>query len=87
MMEETGFGTFEASDGDKAMTLLARENALIVLLSTDVQMPGSRNGFAVARDTSSPWPHSAIEIVSGHARPEPDDGAALPVLNHAHRPS
>ena len=60
ILQDAGFRTFEASDGDKAMTLLAREHAVIVLLFTDVQMPGTRNGFAVARETASRWPHIAI---------------------------
>lgn len=65
MLEEAEFRTFEASDGDKAMVLLAREQAVIVLLFTDVQMPGSRDGFAVARETARRWPHIAIVVASG----------------------
>ncbi|AWB24233.1 response regulator [Methylobacterium sp. DB0501] len=73
ILQDAGFRTFEASDGDKAMTLLAREHAVIVLLFTDVQMPGTRNGFAVARETASRWPHIAIVVASGHVRPEPGE--------------
>lgn len=73
ILEEAGFRTFEAGDGDKAMMLLAERHAVIVLLFTDVQMPGSRNGFAVARETARHWPHIAIVVASGHVRPGPDD--------------
>lgn len=73
ILQEAGFRTFEASDGDKAMALLAQEHAVIVLLFTDVQMPGTRNGFAVARETASRWPHIAIVVVSGRVRPEPGE--------------
>lgn len=73
ILQDAGFRTFEASDGDKAMVLLAERHALIVLLFTDVQMPGSRNGFAVARETASRWPHIAIVVASGHVRPEPGE--------------
>lgn len=59
ILQEAGFRTLEASDGDEAMVLLAERHALIVLLFTDVQMPGSRNGFAVARETARQWPHIA----------------------------
>lgn len=69
ILEEAGFHTFEAADGDAAMALLADKHALIVLLFTDVQMPGSRNGFAVARETAGQWPHIAIVVASGQARP------------------
>lgn len=73
ILEDAGFRTFEASDGDKAMKVLDREHAVIVLLFTDVQMPGSRDGFAVARETAARWPHIAIVVASGHLRPEPGD--------------
>ncbi|MCJ2085038.1 response regulator [Methylobacterium sp. E-005] len=73
ILEDAGFRTFEASDGDAAMVLLAEHHASIVLLFTDVQMPGSRNGFAVARETARCWPHIAIVVASGHVQPGPDD--------------
>ncbi|MGH1571699.1 response regulator [Methylobacterium sp. P31] len=73
ILEEAGFRTFEASDGDAAMALLTQQHAVIVLLFTDVQMPGSRNGFAVARETARRWPHIAIVVASGQVQPGPDD--------------
>lgn len=73
ILQDAGFRTFEARDGDKAMELLAREHAVIVLLFTDVQMPGSRKGFAVARETARRWPHIAIVVASGHVHPGPGD--------------
>jgi len=67
-----GFRTFEASDGDKAVALLEQEHGSIILL-TDVQMPGTRDGFAVARETARRWPHIAIVVSSGQAHPGPGD--------------
>ncbi|KQQ21515.1 histidine kinase [Methylobacterium sp. Leaf122] len=73
ILQEVGLRTFEAGDGDKAIALLAREHALIVLVFTDVQMPTSRDGFAVARETAQRWPHIAIVVASGQAHPGPGD--------------
>ena len=73
ILTDAGFRTFEASDGDRAMALLAQEHAAIVLLFTDVQMPGSRDGFAVARETARQWPHIAIVVASGLIQPGPSD--------------
>ncbi len=73
ILEEAGFRTVEACDGDAALVLLAQRNAVIVLLFTDVQMPGTRNGFAVARETAERWPHIAIVVASGHVHPGPGD--------------
>ncbi|WP_092045604.1 response regulator [Methylobacterium pseudosasicola] len=69
ILSEAGFRTFEAADGDQAMAVLGQHHASIVLLFTDVQMPGSRNGFAVARETARHWPHISIVVASGQARP------------------
>ncbi|MBE7196895.1 MAG: response regulator [Parafilimonas terrae] len=73
ILGDAGFRTFEACDGDRAMTLLDREHASIVLLFTDVQMPGSRDGFALARETARQWPHIAIVVASGQVHPGPGD--------------
>jgi CheY-like chemotaxis protein len=73
ILSDAGFRTFEADDGDKAIALLEREQACIVLLFSDVQMPGTRNGFALARETAARWPHISIVIASGNVAPEPGD--------------
>ncbi|SDN29127.1 Response regulator receiver domain-containing protein [Methylobacterium phyllostachyos] len=73
ILADAGFRTLEASDGDRAIALLGREHAAIALLFTDVQMPGSRDGFAVARETASRWPHIAIVVASGQVQPAPGD--------------
>ena len=73
ILEDGGFRVFEASDGDKAIAVLAEHHPSIVLLFTDVQMPGSRDGFAVARETARCWPHISIVVASGQAKPGPGD--------------
>lgn len=73
ILADAGFRTFEAETGDKAIPLLEREQECIVLLFSDVQMPGSRDGFALARETAERWPHISIVIASGNLKPGPDD--------------
>lgn len=73
ILADAGFRTFEAETGDKAIVVLEREQACIVLLFSDVQMPGSRNGFALARETAARWPHISIVIASGNVKPGPGD--------------
>ena len=36
-------------------------------------MPGSTNGFALARHVAEPWPWIEIVIASGHVKPAPND--------------
>lgn len=57
----------------RPLRLLEREQSSIVLLFSDVQMPGSRNGFALARETAVRWPHIAIVIASGNITPRAED--------------
>lgn len=72
-LEDAGFDTLEACDGDKAIALLADVYERVELLFTDVQMPGSRDGLALAREVSRRWPDIGIVVASGTKRPGPDE--------------
>ena len=63
MLEDAGFRMIEAVDGDQALELLAAHSD-IQLLFTDVTMPGTIDGLALARHVRDRWPHIAIMIVS-----------------------
>ena len=69
IVKEAGFRTMEAEDGDAAILVLEQHHLDIVLLFSDVEMPGSRDGFALARETSVRWPSVAIVVASGRLRP------------------
>jgi DNA-binding NtrC family response regulator len=69
ILAQAGFRTMEAESGDAAIVVLEQHHLDIVLLFSDVEMPGSRNGFALAREASVRWPKVAIVIASGRLRP------------------
>ncbi|MCE4226575.1 response regulator [Methylobacterium sp. C25] len=73
ILEAAGFRTYEASDVDEALKILCEHHASIVLLFTDVEMPGPMNGFGLARAVAEQWPHIGILIASGRYKPGPDD--------------
>ena len=73
ILEDAGFTSLEATNGDEAVVLLAAHHASVQLLFTDVQMPGSCDGFALARHTASSWPHIGIVVASGQSRPGRND--------------
>lgn len=75
ILEQAGFKVFEADHGDAALELLRTRYADVVLLFTDVQMPGTLDGFALAREVAQSWPHISLVVASGHVRPSP---GALP---------
>lgn len=69
IIEEAGFRPLEAYDVDSALVVLKTTADDIQLLFTDVQMPGSRDGFALARECAERWPHIKILVASGQAKP------------------
>lgn len=71
ILERAGFQVLEAEHGDAAFELLKTRHPDVVLLFTDVQMPGRLDGFALASSVAASWPHISIVVASGHVKPEP----------------
>jgi two-component system, response regulator PdtaR len=60
----------EAEHAEAALSVLERHAARIHILFTDIQMPGSMDGLALARHTSKNWPRIALLIASARAQPD-----------------
>jgi FixJ family two-component response regulator len=73
ILEDAGFKMLEAASVQGALDTLAQHEGAIILLLTDVQMPGGRDGFDLAWETSTCWPAVWILIASGHAQPAPGE--------------
>jgi len=73
ILEDAGFRFFEAGDGDAARTLLSEHAASVTLLFTDVEMPGTMNGFQLAHHVAEQWPEIAIVVASGRITPAQGD--------------
>jgi CheY-like chemotaxis protein len=73
MLETAGFRPLEAHDVAEAIEQLEAHDSEIALLFTDVQMPGGRNGFDLARETAARWPDTRILIASGAQAPQPGE--------------
>jgi CheY-like chemotaxis protein len=71
ILEQAGFRVLDAEHGDAAFELLKVQHPEIVLLFTDVQMPGRLDGFALAHKVATSWPHISIVVASGHVSPGP----------------
>jgi len=71
MLRDAGFRALEAQNVAAAITQLDRYAADIVLVFTDVQMPGGRDGFDLAREVAERWPSVKILVASGRMIPEP----------------
>lgn len=70
--EDAGYEVIEAANGAAALALL-QERADIRAVFTDVQMPGTPDGFVLARRAREMCPDCAIVVVSGRQWPSPDD--------------
>src|SRR5918994_5122827 len=72
-LEEVGFQVLEAANADVAMTVLEARSDEVQVLFTDVNMPGSMDGLALAERVHRRWSHIRLLISSGYARPYPDE--------------
>ncbi|WP_264048518.1 response regulator [Methylobacterium flocculans] len=82
MLEDAGFTVIEASSADEAWTVLQSRSDDVGVLFTDIEMPGSMNGFALASRVAECWPHIRLVLTSGRCRPiaceVPDHGRFVP---------
>lgn len=63
-LRSAGYNVIEASSADEAMTIL--DSAVTVdLILTDIRMPGSMDGLALAAFVRQRWPDLKIVVASG----------------------
>ncbi len=73
LREEGGFRVIEAANADEALTLLEAAGDDVRVLVTDVEMPGSMDGFTFTRVVRKAWPHIGLVVVSGRMKPQRDE--------------
>ncbi len=72
-LDDAGFRVLEAKNADEALVVLEAHSDEVQVLFTDVDMPGSMDGMALAERVYQRWPHVLLLISSGYARPHPDE--------------
>jgi CheY-like chemotaxis protein len=75
ILREAEFWVVEAQDADEAFELL-RSRTDVAVVVTDVNMPGSMNGFEFARLVRQGWPEVGVLAISGQADPGSNDLAS-----------
>lgn len=73
ILEDAGFRSLEAGTGKEALAVLLANADNVILLFTNVEMPGGMNGFELARLVAERWPEIEIVVASGHISPTPGD--------------
>ncbi len=81
MLEDAGYSVVEAANADEAIAILEGTTDVRLLFS-DVDMPGSMNGVALAEVVHARWPNVRLLLTSGHHHIAdaqlPDDGRFIP---------
>ena len=68
-LRDEGFEVMEVEHAEGALGILRIHSARIHMLFTDIQMPGSMDGLALAHHTSQHWPWIALLITSAGPHP------------------
>jgi CheY-like chemotaxis protein len=63
ILEDAGFRMIEAANSDEALKLLEADSD-VQLLFTDINMPGTIDGMALARRVHDRWPQIGIMVAS-----------------------
>jgi two-component system, response regulator PdtaR len=72
ILRDAEFWVLEAQDADEAFEILKRRPDVRAVL-TDVDMPGSLDGFEFARLVEQGWPEVGVLVISGKTAPLPGD--------------
>ncbi len=72
ILEDGGYRVLEAANAAEALQCL-QSGTEVVVLFTDVNMPGTPDGLGLARLVSDRWPQVKILVASGAVKPGRDD--------------
>jgi CheY-like chemotaxis protein len=64
-IEDAGYVAIEAEDADQALAMLDHRDDIDILFS-DIKMPGTLDGLALAAMVRERWPSMPIILTSGH---------------------
>jgi two-component system, response regulator PdtaR len=67
-LENAGYQTLQAGSATEAISIL-ETHAEIRVVFTDIQMPGTMDGIALAHCVRKRWPPTIIVVSSGKVRP------------------
>jgi CheY-like chemotaxis protein len=67
IVEDAGYTPLEATDAAEAVAILESRSD-VVLMCTDIQMPGEMDGMGLAHVVHERWPTIEIIVVSGQLK-------------------
>lgn len=84
ILEEAGFRCRDAGTGDEAIQVLDEYAESIILLFSDVEMPGSMDGFALARQVAERCPTSRSSSRAAASKPRKATCPTVPPSSPSH---
>ncbi len=69
-LRDAGLVVIEAANAEEALTVL-RSSTSVDLMLTDIRMPGTLDGLALASKVRETWPDMKIVVASGHFPEQP----------------
>lgn len=66
-MKSLGYRVTLAASGDEALTILEGGASRFDIVLSDIMMPGTLDGVALAKIVRARWPHLGVLLVSGFA--------------------
>jgi CheY-like chemotaxis protein len=73
VFQDAGFDVVEAQNAAEALEALENLGLSVAALFSDIHMPGSLDGLALASHARHRWPHLGIVLASGRAKPAAAD--------------
>ncbi len=73
LLEETVLDVVTCASGDAAVALLRERGGDVAMVFTDVDLPGSMDGVALARAVRTLWPGIRLVVTSGRAAVRDED--------------
>ncbi|BAQ74143.1 response regulator [Pseudomonas sp. Os17] len=78
ILQDEGFATQAMDSADRAWDFLQAHAAHVILMLTDISMPGTLNGASLSNLCAERWPSLPIVVMSGFETPE-SSGVRYPV--------
>jgi CheY-like chemotaxis protein len=69
VLEEAGFVVLDAADADEALAVLTQQHGGVALMFSDINMPGTMDGVALANVVCRHWPRVRLLLTSANHQP------------------
>src|SRR5215211_5770211 len=70
LLQDLGFPTLDSDSGEAALGYMEDHSTEVLLVFTDIRMPGSIDGLMLAKIVGQRWPWIRVVLASGQTRAE-----------------